>query len=63
MGYIAETDLKKTKALSKQFESDPEVIVTGNGKPMAIKEALRLGVTRQSSIKVWLADRLEEVHQ
>jgi hypothetical protein len=27
------------------------------------KEARRLGVTRQSIIKVWLADRLEEVHQ
>ena len=27
------------------------------------KEARRIGVTRQSIIKVWLADRLEEVHQ
>lgn len=27
------------------------------------KEAQRLGVTRQSIIKVWLAERLEEVRQ
>ena len=27
------------------------------------KEARRLGVTRQSIIKVWLAERLEEIRQ
>ncbi len=36
MGCIVVTDLKKTKALGAQLESDREIIVTRDGKPMAI---------------------------
>ena len=50
MGYIALTDLKKTKALSKQLESDPEAIVTRDGKPMAIMIGVD-GDTVESSLQ------------
>ena len=36
MGYIAIADLKKTKVLSQKLENDNELIVTRDGKPMAI---------------------------
>lgn len=36
MAYLAVTDLKKTKALSAQLESEREIIITRDGKPMAI---------------------------
>ena len=35
MGYLAVTDLKKTRALGAQLESEREIIVTRDGKPMA----------------------------
>ena len=50
MGYIAVTDLKKTKALSKQLESDPEVVVTRDGKLMAIMIGVD-GDTVESSLQ------------
>ena len=50
MGYIAVTDLKKTKALRKQIESDPEVVVTRDGKPMAIMIGVD-GDTVESSLQ------------
>ncbi len=50
MGYIAVTDLKRTKALSAQLESDREIIVTRDGKPMAIMIGVD-GDTVESSLR------------
>ncbi len=50
MGYIAVTDLKKTKALGAQLESDREIIVTRDGKPMAIMIGVD-GDTVESSLQ------------
>ena len=50
MGYIPVTDLKKTKALSKQLESDSEIIVTRDGKPIAIMVGVD-GDTVESSLQ------------
>jgi len=50
MGYIAVTDLKKTKALGAQLESDREIIVTRDGKPMAIMIGVD-GDTVESSLR------------
>jgi antitoxin (DNA-binding transcriptional repressor) of toxin-antitoxin stability system len=36
MGYLSVTDLKKTKALGEQLAAEREIIVTRDGKPMAI---------------------------
>ncbi|TVQ22187.1 MAG: hypothetical protein EA383_15845 [Spirochaetaceae bacterium] len=50
MGYISVTDLKKTKTLSEQLESDSELIVTRDGKPMAIMISVA-GDTVESSLR------------
>ena len=50
MGYLAMTDLKKTRALGAQLESEREIIVTRDGKPMAIMIGVD-GETVESSLR------------
>lgn len=50
MGYLAVTELKKTKALGAQLESEREIIVTRDGKPMAIMIGVD-GETVESSLR------------
>lgn len=50
MGYLSVTELKKTKALGEQLESDREIIITRDGKPMAIMIGVD-GDTVESSLR------------
>jgi len=36
MSYIAVTDLRRTKMLSQRLEEDGELVITRDGKPIAI---------------------------
>ncbi len=46
----------KAKTLDKKFDDNEDIL--GN---LDLSKAKRLGVTRQSIIKVWLAERLEKI--
>lgn len=50
MGYLSVTDLKRTKALGEQLASEHEIIVTRDGKPMAIMISVD-GDTVESSLR------------
>ena len=50
MGYLSVTDLKKTKALSEQLAAEHEIIVTRDGRPMAIMVGVN-GDTVESAVR------------